>query len=149
MSNVLRACAASADGDPRAIELTKNLVDNGLDPKAGDYDGRTPLHLAACSGKVPKSIWTLCTALASLICPFDIVCVCARACVISIQRDIKQIFWSMKKIHKCYISFLAFHAIIMKSFPGISRHYYEVIQLPECMLPLCLLLLCGFSNKHV
>ena len=52
MSNVLRACAASADGDPMAIELTKNLVENGLDPMAGDYDGRTPLHLAACSGKL-------------------------------------------------------------------------------------------------
>jgi ankyrin repeat protein len=52
MSNVLKACAASADGDPQAIDLTKNLVDNGLDPKAGDYDGRTPLHLAACSGKL-------------------------------------------------------------------------------------------------
>ena len=52
MSNVLKACAASADGDPHAIDLTKNLVDNGLDPKAGDYDGRTPLHLAACSGKL-------------------------------------------------------------------------------------------------
>ena len=52
MNNVLKACAASAEGDPQAIDLTKNLVDNGLDPKAGDYDGRTPLHLAACSGKL-------------------------------------------------------------------------------------------------
>jgi ankyrin repeat protein len=52
MDNTLKACAASAAGDPKAIDLTKSLVDNGLDPKMGNYDGRTPLHLAACSGKL-------------------------------------------------------------------------------------------------
>ena len=33
------------------IDEIRLLADNGVDVGKGDYDGRTPLHLAACSGQ--------------------------------------------------------------------------------------------------
>jgi len=33
------------------LEQIRVLAENGVDVGMGDYDGRTPLHLAACAGK--------------------------------------------------------------------------------------------------
>ncbi|XP_057199247.1 60 kDa lysophospholipase isoform X2 [Triplophysa rosa] len=41
------ACAAAKIGDIEALEAIKEM---GTDLSMGDYDGRTPLHIAACEG---------------------------------------------------------------------------------------------------
>ncbi|XP_056623526.1 60 kDa lysophospholipase isoform X6 [Triplophysa dalaica] len=41
------ACAAAKIGDIEALEAIKEM---GTDLSMGDYDGRTPLHVAACEG---------------------------------------------------------------------------------------------------
>ena len=41
-------CDYASAGD---IENLKLLLNNGVDPNQGDYDGRTPLHLACAEGK--------------------------------------------------------------------------------------------------
>ena len=43
------ACAAAALGD---IDALTSLLDSGVAPSAADYDGRTPLHLAASEGQL-------------------------------------------------------------------------------------------------
>ena len=40
-------CDAASNND---VDLLKRLVDNGITPDGGDYDGRTALHLAASEG---------------------------------------------------------------------------------------------------
>ena len=49
---MLKACNCAALGDYESTDLLRTLVEMGLDPAAGDYDGRTPAHLAACNGKL-------------------------------------------------------------------------------------------------
>ncbi|TDG99379.1 hypothetical protein EPR50_G00193770 [Perca flavescens] len=43
------ACAAAKNGDIEALEALKEM---GSYFSLGDYDGRTPLHVAACDGKL-------------------------------------------------------------------------------------------------
>ena len=43
----IRMCAAAWDGN---LDLIRVLAENKVDVGVGDYDGRTPLHLAACAG---------------------------------------------------------------------------------------------------
>ena len=47
---VRRLCAAAANGDTETI---RELVNEGTDVNSGDYDHRTPLHLAASEGLLP------------------------------------------------------------------------------------------------
>ena len=42
-------CEAAAKGD---IDTIRVLIENGVDPNEGDYDGRTCLHLAACEDQL-------------------------------------------------------------------------------------------------
>ena len=44
---VVKMCEYAAEGDAERIRL---LAENGVDVSLGDYDDRTPLHLAACNG---------------------------------------------------------------------------------------------------
>ena len=44
---VVKMCSFAATGDVENIRL---LAENGVDVSLGDYDDRTPLHLAACNG---------------------------------------------------------------------------------------------------
>jgi glutaminase len=41
-------CDAASRGD---MVVLQQLIDNNMDPCVGDYDGRTPLHLAAAEGR--------------------------------------------------------------------------------------------------
>lgn len=41
-------CSAAARGD---LGELRRLIASGADPSSADYDGRTPLHLAACEGQ--------------------------------------------------------------------------------------------------
>ena len=50
METAIALCEASFVGDLSAI---RTLVENGVEPNLGDYDGRTALHLAASEGIVP------------------------------------------------------------------------------------------------
>lgn len=43
-------CNAVFEGD---LKLLRRLLHAGADPNEGDYDGRTPLHIAAAEGNVP------------------------------------------------------------------------------------------------
>ena len=43
----IKMCAAAWEGN---LDVIKVLAENKVDVGAGDYDGRTPLHLAACAG---------------------------------------------------------------------------------------------------
>ena len=49
-NQVRRLCAAAANGDTETI---RELVNEGTDVNSGDYDHRTPLHLAASEGLLP------------------------------------------------------------------------------------------------
>ena len=42
-----RLCDAASAGDLDALKL---ILEHGVDPNSGDYDDRTPLHLAAAEG---------------------------------------------------------------------------------------------------
>jgi len=44
-----RMCEFAAKGEVTAM---KRLIPMGAHPNVGDYDGRTPIHLAACEGKL-------------------------------------------------------------------------------------------------
>lgn len=44
---VIKMCEYASEGNVERIRL---LSDNGVDVSLGDYDDRTPLHLAACNG---------------------------------------------------------------------------------------------------
>ena len=44
-----KICEAAATGD---LETIQTLVENGINTAAGDYDGRTALHLAASEGQI-------------------------------------------------------------------------------------------------
>ena len=50
METAIALCEASHAGNLSAI---RTLVENGVEPNLGDYDGRTALHLAASEGIVP------------------------------------------------------------------------------------------------
>jgi ankyrin repeat protein len=43
----IRMCAAAWEGN---LDMIRVLAENNVDVGIGDYDGRTPLHLAACAG---------------------------------------------------------------------------------------------------
>eukprot|EP00762_Andalucia_godoyi_P006268 ANDGO_05825.mRNA.1 Ammonium transporter 1 len=45
----IKLCEAAAAGD---LGEVKNLCSHGADPSRGDFDGRTPLHLAACENQL-------------------------------------------------------------------------------------------------
>ena len=47
LTYVVRLCEYAAQGNVEGIRL---LSENGVDVSLGDYDDRTPLHLAACNG---------------------------------------------------------------------------------------------------
>ena len=47
LSYVIKMCEYAAQGNVERIRL---LAINGVDVSLGDYDLRTPLHLAACNG---------------------------------------------------------------------------------------------------
>ena len=42
-----RLCDAASEGN---IDSLKLILEHGIDPNTGDYDNRTPLHLAAAEG---------------------------------------------------------------------------------------------------
>ena len=43
-----RLCDAASAGD---LDTLKLILEHGVDPNVGDYDARTPLHLAAAEGQ--------------------------------------------------------------------------------------------------
>jgi ankyrin repeat protein len=47
LTYVVKMCEYAAEGNVDKIRL---LATNGVDVSLGDYDDRTPLHLAACNG---------------------------------------------------------------------------------------------------
>ena len=47
MQSIVASCSAAAGGD---LETLENLLANGANLNKGDYDNRTPLHLAAATG---------------------------------------------------------------------------------------------------
>jgi glutaminase len=47
MQNIVQSCSAAASGD---IESLEKLLRAGADLSLGDYDTRTPLHLASATG---------------------------------------------------------------------------------------------------
>ena len=47
LTYVVKMCEYAAEGD---VENIRVLAENGVDVSLGDYDDRTPLHLAACNG---------------------------------------------------------------------------------------------------
>ena len=53
---VRRLCAAAANGDTEAV---RDLLSDGTDVNSGDYDHRTPLHLAASEGLLPVVVFLL------------------------------------------------------------------------------------------
>jgi glutaminase len=56
IKTVILACNAAVEGN---LEVMKNLKNLGVDLNLGDYDKRTPLHVAAASGQVKIVLWLI------------------------------------------------------------------------------------------
>lgn len=53
---MIAACNAASEGK---LDVLKNLQKLGVDLNQGDYDKRTPLHVAAASGSVEIALWLI------------------------------------------------------------------------------------------